>query len=275
MQQQYDPSPAALKALTGTYWSAQGWRLPSVPPPPAELAAAIAAGVMFPTIPKRSHDELVGEVRDLAKSVPIADAGQAFVASLSSHRLDLRSALGSLAVARHLPAHTFQEHERERFCAVCGLYPTSSTDPNVMNFERFKWGGVRRDHLDYIAFDLEQFLRAPRLTPVAADLDLGRTLLRTLRATPAEVTAVKAEAQLKLPKSNKSQRRNLLDILGVCGVLETAGHRGYADNWVDYCDREQPSRAYVESTYPVSWWTGADGVNERNARLFLSALEGS
>jgi hypothetical protein len=43
----------------------------------------------------------------------------------------------------------------------------------VLSFERSKWGGVRTDHVEYIAFDLEQFARAPRLQPTPADISLS------------------------------------------------------------------------------------------------------
>lgn len=55
---------------------------------------------------------------------------------------------------------------------------------NVLNFERFKWGGVRRDDIAYIAFDLEQFARAPRLAPTRADIEVGQQLIDALRGLP-------------------------------------------------------------------------------------------
>jgi hypothetical protein len=52
---------------------------------------------------------------------------------------------------------------------------------NILSFERFKWGGVRRDNVAYVAFDLEQFVRAPRLQPTRADCHPGTTCSVTTR----------------------------------------------------------------------------------------------
>jgi hypothetical protein len=38
----------------------------------------------------------------------------------------------------------------------------------------------------------------------------------------------------------------LVDILGVCSVLETTAHRGYADQFVRYSDREIPGKRFVQ-----------------------------
>src|SRR6266581_3699615 len=94
----------------------------------------------------------------------------------------------------------------------------------IFNFERFKLGGVRRDHIEYAAFDLEQFARAPRLTPSTADIELGRRLIGRLRRRPPAMTAARASAQLTMIKGNKAERDILLAILGFCGILGTASH---------------------------------------------------
>jgi hypothetical protein len=47
------------------------------------------------------------DVRAAAASVSVSDVSTAFLASLTPRRLDLRSTLGSFAVARHLVAHPY------------------------------------------------------------------------------------------------------------------------------------------------------------------------
>jgi hypothetical protein len=51
----------------------------------------------------------------------------------------------------------------------------------------------------------------------------------------------------------------LVDILGVCSVLETTAHCGYAEQFVP--DREIPGKRFVAHVYPACWWTADDGVN--------------
>jgi hypothetical protein len=168
----YNVSTKAIRTLTRTFWTASGWRsatkdtggLPSA----EEVRAAVADGIMFehPSW-TASHDEIVASVLRAVAEVKLGQVGEAFIASLATGRLDLRSALGSYAVGQHLPDHRLQPGPSYR-CRVCGL-PVGevSLDRNLLNFERFRWGGVRRDDLGYVAFDLGQFRLAPLAPPTS------------------------------------------------------------------------------------------------------------
>lgn len=271
--ERYDATPAALRPLLETFWSSQGWRRPPAWPPVDVFARAVGAGVMFPKPRVADHDGWVKAACGAAADVTAADVAAAFVASLTSRRLDLRSALGSFAVARVLPGHSFAPQTGRNGCAVCGQPAHSSEeDLNVLNFERFKWGGVRRDDLRYVAFDLEQFTRAPREEPDDDALAVGRQLVTALRNAAPEATASRLAAQLRMVKGNTAERAVLLDILGVCGVLGTGEHPGYATAFVAAADRELPARRYVDQSYPVCWWKGRDGVDEDALRLLLPQL---
>jgi hypothetical protein len=152
-------------------------------------------------------------------------------------------------------------------CGVCGFAQVErQVDWNVMNFERFKWGGVRHDQLDYVWLDLRQFSRADRLRPTPEDRAAFEQLLGVLEGAPEGTTA--AQIAQKPPrgiKSNQDERSVLLDILGVCSVLETPEHRGYADGFVPAEDRVLPPRRFVDRAYPVCWWKAEYGVNRAAA----------
>lgn len=269
----YNPSPDSLRGLMETYWGPHGWRTPSSLPRNAAVQRAIAAGLMFTKAWTTNHDSLVDRARRAAAAVSTGEVGRSFIASLTSRRLDLRSALGSYAVARLLPAHAFEERPGYGTCRVCGLYPGEQTlDVNVLNFERFKWGGVRRDDVGYLAFDLEQFARAAQQTPTDADLNVGRHLLEVLRSSERKVTATSVVPALRMVPGNKDERGALIEILGVCGVLETPDHRGYAHSYIPADQRELPPRHHVDRAYPVCWWTAAHGVNDDSLTLFLPQL---
>jgi hypothetical protein len=183
--------------------------------------------------------------------VSAQEVGEAFLASLSSRRLDLRSALGSYAVARLVPEHPLSTAARGFRCTVCGQYASGEEENlNILSFERFKWGGVRRDYLPYAAFDLEQFAKAPRLKPTRPDIDTGRQLLDCLRQLPARTTAAQAVPQLKMIKGNKAQR----------------------DAFIPKIQRSEPPLRFVFRHYPISWWTAADGVNLPALQQFLPQL---
>lgn len=269
----YEVTPSALGPLLGAFWSARGWREPPDLPVGPDLDRAVASGVVFEGPTQRDHDGWVDAARRAAQSLSIDEVSSAFVGSLTSRRLDLRSALGSYAVARHLPEHPFRTGASERLCRVCGLTADPAPqDLNVLSFERFKWGGVRRDDLRYVAFDLEQLALAPRHPVDEAAVALGRRLLQTLREVPADETATGAVSRLGLVRGNISERAVLLDVLGVCGVLAAAGRPGHLTDFVPYDERAHPSRHFVERAYPVSWWRGSDGVDEEAVRTFLAPL---
>lgn len=127
-----------VRLLLNTYWSPQGWRQPAQLPAPAELARAVAAGLMFAKPLSTYYDNLVERAYRFAHETSLAEVGAALLASLGSRRLDLRSALGSYAVARHLPDHQFTKG-LDRQCRVYGLYSgVAEVDLNVLSFERIK-----------------------------------------------------------------------------------------------------------------------------------------
>jgi hypothetical protein len=138
----------------------------------------------------------------------------------------------------------------------------------VLSFERHKWGGVRRDDLVYVRFDLDQFVAEPAVAPTTDDGQLFAALIDALRNAPPTMTASQAEVLLRSLKSNRAERQVMLDILGVCGILETASYRGYTDSFVDADRRELPPLRFVEHAYPVCWWKGSDGVNRAALAAF-------
>jgi hypothetical protein len=103
----------------------------------------MAAGSMFPP-QDYDHDRVIAEIHRLRALITPKAVGDQFLASLSTRRLDLRSAMGSYAVARHLPAHEFVRSKVFTFggdtCGICGesRKVEKKMDMNVLNFERFK-----------------------------------------------------------------------------------------------------------------------------------------
>lgn len=218
-----------------------------------------------------SHDDVISGVATALQAVPLQEAADCFLASLSSRRLDLRSALSSCLLARRLEPHAFVKgpgHIALGACAVCGLHEQEfEIDWDVMNFERFKWGGVRRDDLTYVLLDLRQFGAADRLVPTHTDRAALVELLDSLESAPPGTTAAKAASgRWAAIPSNKAEREVLLDILGVCSVLESSEHHGFLDRWVPEADRVVPPLRYVERAYPVCWWRAEYGVNRPAAR---------
>jgi hypothetical protein len=252
----------ALRILQNTYWSPAGWKSASEQHPSDEdFAYAKSRGLMFDAI-ELTHSDAVARLLLAVASTNRRRVADAFLASLSTRRLEWRSALGSYAVFQHMSAHTPQA--TERICTECGLYlHTTAHDFNVLNFERYKWGGIRHDQVEYALLDLELFTGIEPPQPVPEDLAIFRDLVRAISEAGPTVTSAKLQSHLApMLKSNKAERDVLVAILGYCGILGTAEHPGYSDEFVPNQRRRLPDRHFVDMSYPACWWSGVTGLNQ-------------
>jgi hypothetical protein len=257
------PDQRALKTLFDRCWSHSGWRPEEErSTSDADFEYAKRAGIMFDDAIV-THDDALARVIAARDALSVERVANAFLASLSSRRLDLRSALGSYAVFRHATAHAPMVCYYER-CDLCGAFAGSSDpeDLNVLNFERFKWGGVRHDDPVYTALDLNLFLAEPQQDPSQADIEILRALIHAVETSPASVTSINVESRLSgVFKSNKAERDVVVAILGFCGILESPGHPGYRERFIPLVERARPSRQLAGMQYPACWWRSRDGVN--------------
>lgn len=257
----------ALKLLFKRYWSSSGWTDTHLSK--EELDYALAAGIMFEQR-ELSHDDIIQRVNKIVHFLTLKDVADQFIASLSTRRLDLRSALGSYIVGKHLNNHVFTGDEK--YCVYCGSYNKKREieDLNVLNFERYKWGGVR--HLDplYIAFDLEQYSKTDKLVPTSKDYEILNHIFMIITEFPAEGKIRDLEKALsKVIKSNKEEREVLLQILGFCSILSTNEHSGFINNFIPFIERDVPDHYKNDWEYPVCWWNGSNGLNEHAVRVIF------
>jgi hypothetical protein len=256
---------------------------------------AKAEGYMFDPV-ELTHEETLQRLRCVVEKISPKDVANAFLYSLSTRQLQYRSALGSYYYALAIPEH---ESEFEHHCNFCDfkrmcLDPHYQEQPevlewlrvyydgeievsgyNVFNFERYKWGGVRHTQLEFALFDLEQFLRLPKVTPTEADRDILRNILNSIHELiPNQKVGAyqKLITKKRLLKSNKEEVQELLNILGICGVLSSPEAPCYCEHFPDKWDREpKESRSFY--AYPVNRWKAWDGVNkEWFEKVFGSAL---
>ena len=248
----------AVRTLLNTYWSASGWTLR--PPDPAAFEQARRLGVMFDTaIVESQHDDLVTEAVAVARRVTPKRVGDAFVASLSTRQVELRSALASFALLEHLRPHELSGKP----CGVCGLSGLSKLDLNVFSFERFKWGGVRHGSVEYAVHDLRWFLEEDTPAPNLQDRECLNQLLELCRSALAGTTPPQlAQSFAGVVRSSKDERRILVDVLGVGGVLRPGARLGFDQAFVPVASRECPAARFMETAYPACWWRGGDGLNE-------------
>lgn len=253
----------ALEILLKSYWSPSGWKPDNErTPSPEELEYAKSKGLMFDPV-HLDHDQGIAQVIELVAALNRRAVADAFLASLSTRRLDWRSAMGSFAVFQHIQRHADEKMEHK--CRVCGSYLSGSfeQDLNLLNFERFKWGGVRHDQVVYAAFDLRQFLKAPLPQPTAADIDIFRRIISRIAQAPRNTSSANLHGEFaKVLKSSKSERDVFVAILGFSGILESPEHPGYSGRFVAAGERSVPDRRFVDMPYPACWWRGDIGINQ-------------
>lgn len=257
----------ALKILHDTYWSSTGWRKDRHITP-EDFAYAQEKGLMFDPV-SLSHNEIVNLVLASWSKVTHAKVTNGFLASLSSRRLDWRSALGSFAVARHFPKH---KYTGKITCSICGEFQNRShpIDLSRLSFERFKWGGVNHWNPTYIGFDLSRFAVAEVPNPSVDDLTIMTEIIRTANGFPDESRPADLEKSLSsVLKSNRAERRVLIQILGYCGILQPVGMKSFYHEFVKYYDRKDRPVYKIDWAYPVSWWRGKHNVNEKALKYYF------
>lgn len=260
----------ALKILHACYWSASGWRRPDERQPSLkDFAYAKSKGLMFDPAPV-AHAEVVTRLHAALRRLDRKTVADAFLASLSTRRLELRSALASFAIYQSMPEHAVLE-EDEGHCACCGLYLDSAVhDFNVLNFERFKWGGVRHLNPVYAMFDLEQFLAAAAPSAGEEDVRLFRDLITLLEALPPGITSAAVHKHFAAGlKSNKAERDNLVGILGYCGILRMPEWPDFTDRFLPPAERILPDRHFVDMPYPAAWWRSEYGIDRERLRMYF------
>lgn len=256
-----------LDYLFHTYWNDGQWRRRVTTSEAFEQAKR--EGYMFDPAPVLTHDETLARLREVVAQVSAADAANAFLYSLSTRQLHYRSALGSYWYALAIPEHS---HTQPGTCYLCDWISLCEADtperefagPNIFNFERYKWGGVRHTQPGYALFDLEQFLLLPKVTPMDQDRASLKAILHAMDDLPATKKAGayrEVITKKKILKSNKSEVETLLDILGICGILSGPDAPCYCDHFADVWHRA-PREHTNDYTYPVNRWRVADGVNE-------------
>ena len=138
--------PRALRILTATFWTSSRWRQSQQMPAPENFEYARKAGLMFEPV-ELDHGGLGLRLRAAVARTSLEEIGEAFVSSLLSGRLDLRSALVSYVVGRATPFHAFHQRPRSNIpiCGVCGVatFLHEPADWNCFSFKRHRWGGVR------------------------------------------------------------------------------------------------------------------------------------
>lgn len=260
------------KILISMYWSGR-WQYS--PCTAEDYEYAKNAGYLFdPPYPEEleEHEAALIRAKALVEKIDPLDVANAFLYSLSTRELEYRSALGSYYYAKAIPEHDSNHPQK---CYVCGwsddAYQNNFGNYNILNFERCMWGGVRHTNLMYALFDLEQFLKLPKVVPTQEDVAILREILACIGELEPRKKAGKLRDTItkkKPMKSNRTEIECLLNILGICGILAGEHHPCYEEHFVDEYDRA-PQEHTNDMAYPVNYWRAEDGINAaRFAKVF-------
>ena len=256
-----------LKILYDTFWSSKGWKDGSISD--EDFLKAKKARYMFDYPKTISHAETLGELQKVLNQINPAYIANAFIYSLSSRKLEYRSALGSYWYAASIPNHI---PDYSNLCHICNWGGWNAIPNeyeknyglNILNYERYKWGGVRHTDLKYALFDLEQFLLLPLQTVTSDDLILLFDILHCINELKPHNKARKycdLLVKKKILKANRTEISVLLDILGICGILSNDEFPCYDVKFVDSYYRSPPEHTN-DFDYPLNRWKATDGVNK-------------
>jgi hypothetical protein len=260
----------AVKILFKTYWSSEGWK--SVKElSDGDFEYAKSKKVMFDPIlidHRQTIEWLLKSYAQTSKDHVV----KCFMSSLSARRLEIRSGLSSYAFARNFPMHDFLKNN-DIFCKICGLYnlEKQEEDLNVFNFERIKWGGVRLTDPVYVAWNLEIFNNELTPEPSIEDICIFNKIISTIYECDSKDRPTQLEKRLSLIlKSSSNERRIIIDMFGICGILETKNHKGFFDSYIPTQNRANRPVNKTDWEYPVDWWTGKDGINKDALNFYFA-----
>lgn len=256
----------AKKILMQTFWSSSGWKSSPLPFTGEDYDYAKSKGLMFDPI-TIGHDELIQRLHSLHKEVTKERVAAAFLHSLSTRQVHLRSALSSWALTSRLPLHTYEERRAAlpnySSCGDCNHAGIQSdrdylqANLNVLNFERVKWGGIRLNHLLYCWLDLEQLNHEESLPVSDEDIGILHNLLRAVEECSEQESPRHLEKRWKdvLP-SSKHERDVLMEIWGYAGILAPQD-----------TPRTRPRRD--DDFFSMSAWQGSDGYSRKALEFYF------
>lgn len=266
----------AKQILMKTFWNSKGWiDKESRSISDEDFAYAKSKGLMFEPL-TITHDECVQRLIDLHQIITKEQVAKAFLHSLSTRKLYLRSALSSWTLTHQLPQHAFESNVGKYTtinngstfamygdCYICDGYHVASLqaykneDLNVLNFERIKWGGIRLNHIVYNLLDLELLGKEGNIKVQAEDIEIFRRILEAISSCEPTDAARQLEKRLKdvLP-SSKNERDALLEILATAGILTAS--------------RNRPGRGGKNDFFAIVNWRGEDGYSEQAVHHYFS-----
>lgn len=256
----------AKKILMNTFWKSGAWRSGGYSYTDEDFQYAKSHGLMFDPI-TMTHDECIQRLRHLHEHVTKVKVASAFLHSLSTRKVYLRSALSSWALTHDLHLHTYHQRPAEQqsysACWFCNDNKLMSNeeyvneDLNVLNFERMKWGGVRLNWLVYCMMDLEILNKEEEFTVSQADMDILKQIIQAITDCEDKDAARQLEKRWKdVFPSNQHERDCVMEIWGYAGILEAK-------------DDYRKERGRGTDFMSMATWRGEDGYSQDKLEYYF------
>lgn len=237
------------------------------------LNIAKEEGFMFDYPKFKTHDQTLERLFNILNNISADDIANAFLYSLSTRELEYRSALGSYWYAKAISKHALDcgHSKGDKECYYCGWIAWNEKPNiydithglNIYNFERYRHGGIRHTYLNYALFDLEQFLKLPKVTPTEDDKNILTNILNCVNMLDDDNKVGKLRniiIKKKIFKTNKNELSVILEILGICGILYNDEFPCYCEKFADLYDRS-PIEHTNDFGYPINRWRANNGIN--------------
>lgn len=246
-----------------------------------EMAVAREKGYLFDYPKYETHSDTLQRLRSILAQIDPKDVANAFLFSLSTRRLEYRSALGSYYYAMAIPEHECMnsilaqtcKKEAATHCYLCGWSAWKDVPDefdkkyglNFHNYNRFKYGGsaIGYNELTYAIFDLEQFLKLPKVKPADDDRQIFTKMLSCVERLESSDNAGKLRDVIQrenIFKTNKDEVSVILGALGICGILACDDFPAYDVYFANEYQRD-PLEHKSYFAYPVNRWHARDGIN--------------
>lgn len=245
----------------------------------AEISFAKDTGYLFDYPEYETHSDTLKRIRPILAQIDPKDIANAFLYSLSTRRLEYRSALGSYYYAAAIPEHEFMNSHNKMLAAAanhCYLCGWSGWKPvaknaeirfgyNLENYTRYKYGGsaIGSTDINYALFDLEQFIKLPKVIPTNEDRRIFAAILSCVDRLNGSDKAGKLRDTIRkanIFKSNNDEISVLLGQLGICGILASSDFPPYDVYFANEYERD-PVESKNHFAYPINRWHARDGIN--------------
>lgn len=255
------PAPV-LKALRDYYQSDD--------PKPDDVVRLLSLHDLFSPKFRVEHDTAIRDLLNVFSGTRKDHVVDNFILGIAENSPSLRAGLSAYSFVINFPTHTFSSDDGV-VCKICGEFREVTVDPTFINAIRFQAGCMVGNSPTHLTQFLIEHSRTPRRTP--SSLTTLSRILQEIRNASADDTPNTLQRSIRrIPGVQMSvyEARGLLTALGHAGILQSGGHQGLAQAFVN---AETAPRKHHSSDwgYPISFWTGADGFNDDALHYWFSS----